>query len=123
MDHFGPMIDTHGAVVIKGDSHDRATLDVLRAGLGGRPVDVLFIDGDHTAEGLRSDWLMYSPLVRPGGLVLIHDIRCAGEEPVREVWETEIKPEADATGSHTQEIYAKTGKPLGFGIVRMAGER
>lgn len=41
---------------------------------GPRNLDVLHIDGCHTADMVRSDWVMYSPLVRPGGLVLIHDI-------------------------------------------------
>ena len=61
---------------------------------------------------------MYGPLVGPGGLVLFHDIRCAGEEPVRQAWETVIVPEAHAAGDRTTEIVAKAGKPLGFGIVR-----
>ncbi len=124
MGHFADLpADTHGAVVIDGDSHDQATLDELAGHLDGRPVDVLFIDGDHTYDGCLADWRMYSPLVRPGGLVLLHDIRCAGEEAVARVWEEVIKPEAAASGWHTEEIVAKAGKPLGFGIVRTSGEQ
>lgn len=37
------------------------------------PIDFLFIDGDHTYDGVRTDWLLWSPLVRPGGLVAFHD--------------------------------------------------
>jgi len=37
------------------------------------PVDLVFIDGDHTEEGCRSDWELWSPLVAPGGVVLFHD--------------------------------------------------
>lgn len=49
---------------------------VARAGelLGGRPIDVLFIDGDHRYEGVKQDFLSYRPLVRDGGLILFHDI-------------------------------------------------
>ena len=36
--------------------------------------DFLFIDGDHTYEGVKTDFEMYSPLVRQGGLVALHDI-------------------------------------------------
>lgn len=54
--------------LIDGDSHDRATIDRVEG-----PFDFAFIDGDHTYEGIRSDWLGYSPLVRPGGLVAFHD--------------------------------------------------
>lgn len=38
------------------------------------PYDWAFIDGDHSATGVRSDWDMCRPHVRPGGLVLLHDI-------------------------------------------------
>jgi len=42
--------------------------------LGGEELDFLFIDGDHTYEGVRRDFEMYSPLVRGGGAVAFHDI-------------------------------------------------
>jgi len=34
----------------------------------------LFIDGDHTYEGARHDFLMYKGLVRNGGMIVFHDI-------------------------------------------------
>jgi hypothetical protein len=37
-------------------------------------LDFLFIDGDHTLEGVRSDYDMYSPLVKPSGTIIFHDI-------------------------------------------------
>jgi cephalosporin hydroxylase len=37
-------------------------------------LDVLFIDGDHSLEGVAADFGAYEPLVRPGGLVVFHDI-------------------------------------------------
>ena len=37
-------------------------------------LDVLFIDGDHTYEGVKDDFLSYSPLIRRGGIVAFHDI-------------------------------------------------
>lgn len=38
-------------------------------------VDFIFIDGDHTYEGLRGDWETWSPLVAPEGIVALHDSR------------------------------------------------
>ena len=70
----GTLLRSHGATVIEGDSHDPNTLDALQAALGGRAIDALFIDADHTYDGVRRDFLMYAPLVRPGGLVAFHDI-------------------------------------------------
>jgi cephalosporin hydroxylase len=59
---------------ISGDSHDPATRERVVAALAGRPVDLLFIDGDHTFAGVKADYEMFSPLVRAGGLIAFHDI-------------------------------------------------
>jgi len=55
------------------DSHDPETVSLVRAALGG-PLDVLFVDGDHSYAGVREDFDRYSPLVRPGGIIAFHDI-------------------------------------------------
>jgi hypothetical protein len=36
-------------------------------------IEFLFIDGDHTYQGLRADWEAWSPLLVPGGCVALHD--------------------------------------------------
>jgi predicted O-methyltransferase YrrM len=61
--------------VLRADSHAPATRARVAALLGGRPLDFLFVDGDHAYEGVRRDFLDYAPLVRPGGLVAFHDVR------------------------------------------------
>jgi hypothetical protein len=38
-------------------------------------VDFLFIDGDHSWEGLRADWEGWSPHLVSGGIVCLHDSR------------------------------------------------
>jgi cephalosporin hydroxylase len=61
--------------LLTGDSHKPEMLAQLRAILpGDGKVDFLFIDGDHTYDGVRADFEMYSGLVRPGGLIVFHDI-------------------------------------------------
>ncbi|MEK6777652.1 MAG: class I SAM-dependent methyltransferase [bacterium] len=37
-------------------------------------VDLLFLDGDHSYEGVKKDFEIYSTLVRPGGWIVFHDI-------------------------------------------------
>ena len=59
--------------LLRGDSHDPGTLAQVRT-LLSRPLDLLFIDGDHTYAGVRADFESYGPLVRPGGLIAFHDI-------------------------------------------------
>jgi predicted O-methyltransferase YrrM len=75
------------------DSHRASTKDRLLRILSGRAVDVLFIDGDHTYEGVKADFEMYAERVGAGGLIVFHDVlphpqvpRCA----VDRFW-TEIK--------------------------------
>jgi predicted O-methyltransferase YrrM len=38
-----------------------------------KPIDILFIDGDHSYEGVKRDWELFLPFVRPFGVVLFHD--------------------------------------------------
>lgn len=40
---------------------------------GAEQIDFVFIDGDHSYEGLRDDWEGWSPLIAPGGIVALHD--------------------------------------------------
>jgi cephalosporin hydroxylase len=64
--------------LVRGDSHEPDTEDRIRRLLDGRALDLLFIDGDHTYDGVRQDFADYSPLVRPRGLLAFHDIVPSG---------------------------------------------
>jgi predicted O-methyltransferase YrrM len=61
--------------LIQGDSHSDNTKVMLERLLNGQKIDFIFIDGDHSFEGVKMDFDMYSPFVRPGGLVAFHDIK------------------------------------------------
>jgi predicted O-methyltransferase YrrM len=37
--------------------------------------DFVFIDGDHSWQGISGDWQAWAPLVAPGGLIALHDSR------------------------------------------------
>lgn len=36
-------------------------------------VDFIFIDGDHSLEGIRKDWDLFSKKVMQGGIIALHD--------------------------------------------------
>ena len=57
------------AVVIIGDSHSG---EVIKAISKYSPFDAIFIDGDHSFEGVRADWRNYGLM---GTLIAFHDIR------------------------------------------------
>ncbi|MBI2061846.1 MAG: class I SAM-dependent methyltransferase [Nitrospirae bacterium] len=61
-------------VPIHGASSAPAILERVRRELGSHLLDLLFIDGDHSYEGVSRDFRLYSPLVRRGGLIVLHDI-------------------------------------------------
>lgn len=43
------------------------------------PLDILFIDGDHSAEGVAADYERHRANVKAGGVVLFHDsVECEG---------------------------------------------
>jgi len=71
---FAPISIHDGSAVadIWGDSHDPATVEKLKVKLEGRPIDLLFIDGDHSYESVKLDWNLYEPLVEH--IVAFHDI-------------------------------------------------
>lgn len=64
---------------IRGNSHNDETFERLRSEMVNDQVtdgeiDFLFIDGDHTYDGVRQDFEMYSELVADDGIVALHDI-------------------------------------------------
>jgi len=39
-----------------------------------RPIDLLFIDGNHSYEAVRRDFEEWSRFVKPGGFLAMHDV-------------------------------------------------
>jgi cephalosporin hydroxylase len=97
--------------LLREDSHQPEALEHVKQAFGGRTIDFLFIDGDHSYEGVRSDFEMYSPLVTPGGYIGFHDI--AYTEGVTRLW-SEVKSEF----AETREFIATSGQVYGIGLGR-----
>lgn len=60
--------------LIRGNSHDPNLSKKIERELYGSNVDFLFIDADHTYDGVRQDFEMYHHLVGKGGIIAFHDI-------------------------------------------------
>lgn len=66
--------------LIRANSHKRETLDKVKAILNGKEIDFLFIDGDHTYQGVKKDFEMYNSLVKKNGIIAFHDIAVQSTE-------------------------------------------
>jgi predicted O-methyltransferase YrrM len=103
--------------LLRSDSRDARTVAAVRAHFTSQEVDFLFIDGDHSYNGVRADFENFAPLVRPGGLVALHDIApgpesCVGEVP--RFWQ-EVR-----TSYRHQEIIDDDGQQgCGLGLLWM----
>lgn len=59
--------------ILRANSQLQTTATAVKDILHGRAIDFLFIDGDHRYSGVKRDYELYSPLVRPGGIIAFHD--------------------------------------------------
>lgn len=79
--------------------------------LNNEKLDFLFIDGDHMYESVKRDFEMYSPLVRKGGIIALHDIGYAEEGGVHRLWD-------DIKGHYIHhELRMHPNKEKGIGII------
>ena len=80
---------------IRANSHSPDTVRQVDKILVNRKVDFIFVDGDHTYEGVKEDFETYAPYVKNFGIVAFHDII---ENSFDEIWQVhrfweEIKQE------------------------------
>jgi predicted O-methyltransferase YrrM len=59
---------------IRGSSHSENTIQQLASALGSKQIDLLFIDGDHSYEGVKKDFEIYQSFVSNNGIIAFHDI-------------------------------------------------
>lgn len=71
-EYIGIDIKSESKTDIIGDSKSPETLSRLKKKLKGKPINLLFIDGDHTYEGVKKDYEIYAPLVK--NIIALHDV-------------------------------------------------
>lgn len=79
----------------------------------GLAIRVLFIDADHSYEGVRRDFELWSPLVAPGGLIIFHDY--VGAPGVTRFVDTQVISNGDyesAPGHVVENVFAVTKKAV-----------
>jgi predicted O-methyltransferase YrrM len=60
--------------LVNANSHNSRTLHKVNAILNNSRVDFIFIDGDHSYDGVKKDFEMYSSLLANDGMIAFHDI-------------------------------------------------
>ena len=65
---------TQKVFFLRENSHSPECLLKVQKILGDKKIDFLFIDGDHSYEGVKQDFLFYAKYVRKGGIIAFHDI-------------------------------------------------
>lgn len=106
--------------LLRTDSQKPETVDQVKTIFGNNPVDFAFIDADHRYEGVKKDYLLYSPLVRPGGLIGFHDIYHDRENVGIEVFHLWNQLKEHYPGQWQEFLVPdKHGRYIGLGLLRV----
>jgi predicted O-methyltransferase YrrM len=97
--------------LIQAASQLDTTKDEVVKLLNGELLDFLFIDGNHMLEAVTKDFEMYSGLVKPGGMIALHDIGEAEEGGVHVLWKQLKKTHK------TMELLHHPKSEKGIGII------
>lgn len=93
-----------------GDSHSEAARDYLTQRFPLHDIEVAFIDGDHSWEGVSQDINLVRPFCRSGAWLVFHDtVACEGVERawISSIRKGVISPVAEFIGNEV---------PLGIGV-------
>jgi predicted O-methyltransferase YrrM len=87
-------VHNNSFIYLEGNSQSQDMVNQLKKIT--QEIDILFIDGDHTKEGVMNDFLLYHKMVVPGGYVVFDDYNDHEYSP-------EVKPTVNAIVKNTNE--------------------
>lgn len=95
------------------ESDSKTAASSFNVWLGHDEIDLLFIDGDHTINGCKSDFELYASRVSVGGYIILHDIfpEACGHEGPRFVIDNLI-----VNNLHQYQLIEMVTAPNNFGI-------
>lgn len=108
-----PHVSSCAVRLVKGDSTSERVFQSVKHEV----VDVLFIDGDHSFNGVAADFISYRSLLSYNGMVVLHDIAATEDSGigVPRFWHT-LKEKFDTT-----EILHEPMEWGGLGVIHNAG--
>lgn len=95
---------------------DSSSKEVIEKGkkLGG--YDLIFIDGGHTYENVKNDFVNYAPMLNKGGVIGLHDVRAANFPGVGNFWQELQKEQGHLW--HFEEFWTQNNHTeYGIGLV------
>ena len=105
-------LDRQDLHLLRKNSHAPATKEEVQRILGGRPLDFLFIDGDHAYESVKRDFEQFAPLVDDQGVIAFHDIAMGPPSGVAKFWR-----ELSKYPVRTEFVHDTIVRPMGIGVV------
>ena len=60
--------------LVSGNSSESETVEAVNNAIKPEKLDLLFIDANHTYQGVKNDFDRFAPFVKDGGIVAFHDI-------------------------------------------------
>lgn len=74
LNYFKKFYDNHSKLnLIQGNSYFDETESKVRSIIKDKEMDILFIDGDHTYDGVKNDFERYNKYVKKNGYVIFDD--------------------------------------------------
>lgn len=127
-EHIGIDIDPKTHPAILGNSRSPETITALKERLAGRPIDLLFLDGNHTYDYVKFEYENYGPMTQH--LVAFHDLVCT-EEGIdvevhrlwREIGAAEKKYCLLTFYRHNDSKTVWPGHEMGIGVIVKGAER
>jgi predicted O-methyltransferase YrrM len=107
--------------LVRGNSHSPDTLMQVQSIFQGDPIDVMFIDADHSYEGVKADFFSYGALAASDGMIALHDVLPNSSDPSIEVNRFWRELESDKN-QRTELIAASLDQGhSGIGVVYLQG--